>query len=152
MPARLLSIPLSLYALDQATKALVTCHLAPGARIEVVPGFFDLFHIHNTGMVWGLMRGHNAFFIAFALCALVVLAGLAFRGVFRDPWSRAGLLLLLPGIAGNLTDRLLHGHVIDFLFFHAGRFEWPAFNVADSCISLAVVCFIVASFRPDPAG
>ncbi len=66
-----------------------------------------------------------------------------------DFWRDASLALLLAGILGNLTDRLLYGHVIDFLLFDLHvRFAhpWPAFNIADSCISVAVVCFIIHSF------
>ena len=67
-----------------------------------------------------------------------------------DPWRDISLALLLAGILGNLTDRLLYGHVIDFLLFNLHiRYAdpWPAFNVADSCISIAVVLFIIHSFR-----
>jgi len=67
-----------------------------------------------------------------------------------DAWRDLSLALLLAGILGNLTDRLLHGHVIDFLLFdlHVRYADpWPAFNVADSCISIAVVLFIIHSFH-----
>jgi signal peptidase II len=70
-----------------------------------------------------------------------------------DTWRDVSLALLLAGVLGNLTDRLLYGHVIDFLLFDFGpqmpKFlhPWPAFNIADSCICIAVACFVIHSFR-----
>jgi signal peptidase II len=89
---------------------------------------------------------------------LVVLVLLVRTGP-PDRWRDISLALLLAGILGNLTDRLLYGHVIDFLLFDLGSnvpkifHPWPAFNVADSCISIAVVFFVLHSFKPkaDPA-
>jgi signal peptidase II len=81
--------------------------------------------------------------------ALVVVTVLLVRHRRPDPWRDVSLALLLAGILGNLTDRLLYGHVIDFLLFNLHvRYAdpWPAFNVADSCISIAVVLFIIHSF------
>jgi signal peptidase II len=103
----------------------------------------------------------NTFFIGISCVALAVVVFLLSRPEPRDPWRRVALGLLLAGILGNLTDRLLHGHVIDFLLFNLHvRFAdpWPAFNVADSCICIAVACFMVYSFRDsrqrgaEPAG
>ena len=72
---------------------------------------------------------------------------------FAAAWPRAGFALLLPGILGNLTDRIAHGHVVDFLLFDLHvplAHPWPAFNVADSCICVAVFCFLIGSWR-DPS-
>ena len=117
---------------------------------DVIPGFFTLVHVTNTGAAFGSFRNNNGFFIALSCVALVVVAILLLRPEPRDPWRRVALGLLMAGVLGNLTDRLLHGHVIDFLLFNLHvRFAdpWPAFNVADSCICIAVVCFMVYSFR-----
>ena len=80
----------------------------------------------------------------------MIVLGLLLRAQARDRWRDVSLALLLAGILGNLTDRLLYGHVIDFLLFDLHipyAHPWPAFNVADSCISVAVVLFIIHSFR-----
>ena len=80
---------------------------------------------------------------------MVIVTVLLVRHWRSDPWRDVSLALLLAGILGNLTDRLLYGHVIDFLLFNLHiRYAdpWPAFNVADSCISIAVVLFIIHSF------
>ncbi len=148
----LLALTLPLYALDQLTKHLVLRFIDPYGRPTVVipPDIFELVHVTNTGAAFGSFRNNNTFFVILSCVALVIVTVLLFRREPRDPWRRVALGLLLAGILGNLTDRLLHGHVIDFLLFHLHiRFAnpWPAFNVADSCICLAVVCFMVYSFR-----
>ena len=107
-------------------------------------------HVTNTGAAFGSFRNNNGFFIALSCIALVVVTVLLMRKEPRDPWRRFALGLLLAGVLGNLTDRLLHGHVIDFLLFDLHlpfAHPWPAFNVADSCICIAVVCFMIYSFR-----
>ena len=144
----LLTVPL--YALDQITKHLVLRFIDPSDPQNLIPGFFALVHVTNTGAAFGSFRNNNGFFIALSCVALVVVTVLILRREPRDPWRRVALGLLMAGVLGNLTDRLLHGHVIDFLLFDLHlpfANPWPAFNVADSCICIAVVCFMVYSFR-----
>ncbi len=115
----------------------------------MISNFFQLVNVTNTGAAFGSFRNNNTFFIAISFLAFFVVLALLVRRRSRDVWRDVSLALLLAGILGNLTDRLLYGHVIDFLLFDLHvRFAhpWPAFNVADSCISIAVVCFIIHSF------
>ena len=145
-----LFLTLPLYALDQITKYLVLRFIDPYQPRTIVHGFFDLVHVTNSGAAFGSFRNNNGFFIALSCIALVVVTLLLMRKEPHDPWRRVALGFLLAGVLGNLTDRLLHGHVIDFLLFNLHiRFAdpWPAFNVADSCICIAVVCFMIYSFR-----
>ena len=150
LPVLLAAVVLPLYALDQVTKYLVSTRLALYDDRVVVPGFFSLVYWINKGAAFGIFENRYAFFLALSSVALVVLAVLYRQGVFDDPLPRAGFALLIPGILGNLTDRLAHGHVIDFLLFDLhvpGAHPWPAFNVADSCICVAVGLFLLGSFR-----
>ena len=143
-------LTLPLYALDQITKHLVLRFIDPFQPRAVIPNFFELVHVTNTGAAFGSFRNNNTFFVVLSCVALLIVSYLLTRKEPRDPWRRIALALLLAGILGNLTDRLLHGHVIDFLLLNLHvRFAdpWPAFNVADSCICIAVVCFMVYSFR-----
>ncbi len=144
----LLAVALPLYALDQATKLWIVQHFAFHEQRTVIPDFFDLCYFGNTGAAFSAFTGNNAFFIGLSLVALVGLVFFYLRGAFADRFSRWGVALLLAGILGNLTDRFLHGHVVDFLLFDLHvRFAnpWPAFNVADSCICTATGLFILAA-------
>ncbi|HEY3663983.1 MAG TPA: signal peptidase II [Chthoniobacterales bacterium] len=148
-------LTLPLYALDQLTKLFVLRFIDPTERHIVVSNFFELVHVTNSGAAFGSFRNNNGFFIALSCIALVVVIFLLTRKEPGDPWRRIALGLLLAGILGNLTDRLLHGHVIDFLLFNLHvpfANPWPAFNVADSCICVAVFCFMVYSFRDSNRG
>jgi signal peptidase II len=153
-----LFLSLPLYALDQFTKFLVLRFIPPNRSLALIPTFFDLVHVTNTGAAFGSFKNNNGFFIALSCLALVVVFAMLLRRGPIDPWRNIALGLLLAGILGNLTDRLVHGHVIDFLLFdfglHVPKFlhPWPAFNVADSCICIAVVCFIIYSFRQERTG
>jgi len=146
----LLVLALPLYLLDQLTKFLVLAHIPTHVTIEVIPGFFNLVQVHNTGAAFGMLKDNNAFFIILAAVALIVLAVMARRGCFLDKPTRVGAALLTSGVIGNLTDRILHGHVIDFLDVILPWYgHWPAFNVADSCICIAAVLFLVSGFTPE---
>jgi signal peptidase II len=144
-----LTIPF--YALDQLTKWLVLRSINPNEPHVVIRNFFELVHVTNTGAAFGSFKGNNLFFIVLGSVALLIILPLLLRRHKPDAWRDISLALLLAGVLGNLTDRLLHGHVIDFLLFDLHiplAHPWPAFNVADSCICVAVVCFVVQSFKP----
>jgi signal peptidase II len=144
-----LSLPL--YALDQLTKHWVLRHIDADSPRIVIPNWFDLVYVTNNGAAFGSFRNNNAFFIALSSVALIAVASLLLRKRSRkDAWRDGSLALLLAGVLGNLTDRLAHGHVVDFLLFDLHvplAHPWPAFNVADSCICVAVACFIIHSLR-----
>ncbi len=143
-----LSLPL--YALDQVTKYYVLRLIKPDEPRVVIAGWFDLVNITNTGAAFGSFKNNNTFFIVISGLALLFVVALLVRRRSWDIWRDVSLALLAAGVLGNLTDRLLYGHVIDFLLFDLHfpyAHPWPAFNVADSCISIAVVCFVIHSFR-----
>ena len=154
-------VSLPLYAIDRLTKYWVLHSIDPDQPRVVVPDFFHLVNITNTGAAFGSFKNNNVFFIAIScvalLVALVLLVGHRHKSPkslwwTRDMWRDLSLALLLAGVLGNLTDRLLYGHVIDFLLFDLHvpfAHPWPAFNVADSCICIAVVFFIIHSFRQE---
>ena len=150
----ILFLSLPLYALDQLTKHWVVRSIGPYDARIVVPDFFHLVNVTNDGAAFGSFKGNNTFFLVISIIALVIVTVLLVRPRRSDPWRDISLALLLAGILGNLTDRLVYGHVIDFLLFNLHiRYAdpWPAFNVADSCISVAVVLFIIHSFGKEKA-
>jgi signal peptidase II len=144
---KLLSTAAPLYLLDQLTKFLVLRNLERGESHTIIPGFFDLVHVTNTGAAFGSFKENNIFFVVLSIATMLLLLILFLRGFFRPRWSCVALALLFAGIAGNLTDRLMHGHVIDFLDFYIGTAHWPAFNVADSCICAAAGIFVIESLN-----
>lgn len=159
----LAAIALPLYALDQATKWWIVRHLVlshewppmdPDAHIAVIPDWFHFVYWANTGAAFSILRDNNWFFVVLSLLTLAGLLIASARGVFSDRLSRCGVGLLIAGILGNVTDRLVHHHVVDFLLvdLHV-RFAdpWPAFNVADSCICIAVGLFILGTLREEKA-
>jgi signal peptidase II len=145
----LLFLTLPLYVADQATKWLVLQNVGMDEVIQIVPGVLDFVHVHNTGAAFGMLKDSNAFFIVLAITALIVVGVLAWRGGFAGLPAKIGAALLVSGILGNLTDRLLHGYVVDFLDVILPWYgHWPAFNIADSCICVAAGLFILEGFLP----
>lgn len=145
----LLSLPL--YALDQITKWLVLRLVHTDDIHVIITDFFAIVNVTNDGAAFGSFKNNNTFFIILSCVAFVFVFALLLRRTRnRDPLRDISLALLLAGIMGNLTDRFLHGHVIDFALFDLHvplAHPWPAFNVADSCICVAVVCFVIHSFK-----
>ena len=140
-------ITLPLYLLDQVTKWLVLRFISTDEFVPVIPGFFYLVQVHNTGAAFGMLKNNNLFFMILASVALVLVAIFARRGAFADVPSRVGAALLVSGVLGNLTDRILHGYVVDFLDLILPWYgHWPAFNVADSAICAAAALFLISGF------
>ncbi len=134
---------------DQLSKALVLARFAAGERFELAP-FFNLVLAFNKGAAFSFLAGAGGWqtplLVAFALVASVIVAVLLLRSAGRGLLC-AGLALILGGALGNLVDRLRFGHVVDFLDLHAAGWHWPAFNVADSAITVGAALLIVDGFR-----
>ncbi len=164
----LASIALPAYALDQLTKWWIfthyalrqdernralfpeiierTAHLPLDA--DVIPGWFSIVHWGNTGAAFSFLSDHPWVFIVLSIAAFIGLLVAWKKNVFTDAPSRLAVPLLLGGILGNVTDRFVHGYVVDFLLLDLHvRFAnpWPAFNVADSCIFVAAGLFVCAA-------
>ncbi len=151
-------VGLTVLVFDQFTKLLVLRYLGYAQEKVVVDGFFNLVHWGNTGAAWSLFNRYassNLYLAIFAVIALLVL--FATRHHF-DVHTRSGQLalgLIFGGIAGNLVDRFLRGHVIDFLYFYVsrrggGEIGFPAFNVADSAICVGVGLLFLLSWQREP--
>jgi len=139
---------------DQVTKAVVEGWIERGEVIRIT-GFFNLVLAYNSGAAFSFLAGAGGwqrwFFVGIASVATVVIAWLLYRhrdeGLFC-----AGLSLILGGAIGNLWDRIAIGHVVDFLDFHAAGWHWPAFNVADSGITVGAALLILDSMRRKSPG
>ena len=150
----LLTVPL--FALDQWTKWLILQRFpdygSPENLIEVIPGFFNLVHVGNTGAAWSMFAGRSILLACLAAGTLLAIYFWRHSLGLRDRLSQVSFGLLCGGIVGNLVDRLLHGHVIDFIDLHFGTYIYPTFNVADSGICIGVLLYLWHSLRaPEPS-
>ncbi|MBU2488312.1 MAG: signal peptidase II [Proteobacteria bacterium] len=153
---RLLGVVLPLLLLDQSTKALVVRMIRPYEVIPVIPGFFNLTFVCNTGGAFGLAANsapwvRTALFLGLSMAAACLVLYLFCKTPARERWFSYALCLVLAGAAGNLVDRFRLGEVVDFLQFHVRTLYWPSFNVADSAVSVGVG-ILVALFvlKKDP--
>lgn len=135
-------------ALDQITKHAVATRFALHWRRTVIPGFFDLVHVHNTGAAFGMGRNFSAgFFIAVTIAAIGLVGWMVWRLGARERAALWGLSLILSGAVGNLIDRLRFGYVVDFVEWYVGQYRWPAFNVADAAITVGAVIYALGALR-----
>jgi signal peptidase II len=143
--------------LDQATKALILMHLPLGGSVPVIPGFFDLTHVHNPGGAFGFLSAMSAevrslLFVAVSLLAVGLIVYFYWQTPPRQGVLAFGLALVFGGAVGNLVDRIRFGIVVDFLDVYIRDLHWPAFNVADSAITVGVCIFAFhLLFRKNPA-
>lgn len=136
--------------LDQLSKWVIMASITPYQDVIPLTSFFSLVHVHNTGAAFSLFADQpgwqRGFFITLALIAVGFMLHLIRRHP-GQPLFNAALALIMGGAIGNVIDRILYGHVIDFLDFYIGNWHWPAFNVADSGISLGALFLIWDSLR-----
>jgi signal peptidase II len=146
-------------ALDQATKLLVHNLMQPWTGREIVPGLFNLVHVLNKGAAWGFLDDdridwQRPLFILISLAAVALIAYMIRLTRDGDRWMIAGLGMIAGGAVGNAIDRIWLGSVIDFLDFYYNGHHWPAFNVADSALTVGAGCIIVSTLlnRKDTRG
>ena len=141
-----LLLALLVIVIDQLTKVAVLERFELGERLSVIPGFFDLTLLFNRGAAFSFLAGHDGwqrwFFILIALGASGFIIHLLMRHGHQRMFCVA-LGLILGGAIGNVIDRLIYGQVVDFLLFHQGGWYFPAFNVADSAITVGAVLLIL---------
>lgn len=152
----LLGLATVVFGLDQITKAWIAAHLpfnpyhlhGGGNDIAIIRDFFYLIHVGNTGAAWSMFAGQSVMLALLAAATLVAIYFWRHALGLRDRMAQVCFGLLSGGIVGNLVDRLVHGHVIDFLDLHFGaRYIYPTFNIADSGICIGVILFLWQSFR-----
>ncbi len=139
-------------ALDQMTKYLLVNAIPLNAGIPVIPGLFNLVHVHNTGGAFSIFAGPGYPWRQHVLIGLtvVVVAAIAYaygKTGKKDNWTRIAYVCITGGAIGNLIDRIRLGEVIDFLDVYVGKWRWPAFNVADAAISTGAVMLLISLIR-----
>jgi signal peptidase II len=154
MPKRPLLIALAVLLLDRITKWAIAQTIPLEDAINIIPGFFRLTHLENTGAAFSLFADstspfRTALLIAFSVAALAVISFLLWKdhSVFHS--GTLALSLILGGAIGNLWDRVSDGKVTDFLDFYIGVHHWPPFNVADSAIVIGALLLFLRMLRKD---
>jgi len=144
-----LGIAIIIVLLDQVTKITMSRLLVYG-QSEVITPYFNLVMVYNQGAAFSFLANSGGwqrwFFSGLAFVVSLVIIWMLWKNASQRLfcWS---LSLILGGAVGNLIDRLIYGHVIDFLDFHIGTLHWPAFNVADSAITLGAALFVLDELR-----
>ena len=147
--ARWLAIALALVLADQVSKQFVLIALAPGERIPLIPGFFDLTLLFNRGAAFSFLASASGwqrwFFIAVGVGATILITWLLVRHGGQRLFATA-LSLILGGAVGNVIDRIEHGYVVDFIHVHWQQVYFPAFNIADSAITIGAILLLWDAF------
>jgi signal peptidase II len=131
---------------DQLSKLFIVENLYMGERINILP-FFNLVHVRNKGVTFGLLSG-NLQPIVFVILSLIVV-GFLIDYARKNKNYRPFLSLIVGGAIGNIIDRIAYGSVIDFLDFYLGKHHWPAFNIADSAIVIGVFVLFFISYSEE---
>ena len=146
---KLYLISLFVFLLDILSKNFIQNKIMYGEQVEIT-SFLSLVHFQNTGAAFSFLSDQGGwqryFLIAISLLAVLYIPWLI-NQYKKNILIVIGLLLILGGAIGNLYDRISYGYVIDFIYLHFAEFYWPAFNVADSAISVGVLLFLYGSFK-----
>jgi signal peptidase II len=134
--------------LDQASKLLVRTHIQIYQSIMVIPGFFNITDVRNPGGAFGFMAAGSQgirllLFVGVSAIAMALIVYFYRQTPKSHPYLSAALAMIFGGAVGNLIDRLRFGAVVDFLDVHVGVYHWPAFNLADSAITVGIAIFIL---------
>ena len=144
---KLMMVSGTIIVADQISKMIILRSIPLYETIPVIPGFFNMTHIHNPGGAFGFMAGQgpevrSLLFLAMSSLAAVVVVFFYLRTPAAYSWLSTALLLIFGGAIGNMIDRFRFGEVVDFLDFYAGGYHWPAFNVADSGITVGMAILV----------
>ncbi len=148
-------IPLLIIGSDQLTKSLISHKFSLGEIDPIIPGFFNLTLAHNYGAAFGLFSGlpsgyrETALLVA-TLFAIGILIFIARSPHGKQPLTKLSVSLVLSGAIGNIIDRVYYGYVVDFLDIYINSYHWPAFNIADSAISVGVAILILFTKSEEP--
>lgn len=144
---KLLFITALIVSLDQVTKIVVAKNMVLYETIQVIPGFFNLTYLHNAGGAFGFLADQSQLirilvFLVFSVLAVCVIFYFYHHTPMKQKILSTGLALIFSGAIGNLIDRIRMGTVVDFLVFYIDSYSWPAFNVADSAITVGMIIFL----------
>jgi signal peptidase II len=146
---RKLLIGLCIILIDQLSKSWVEKNI-PFTEYFEINNFFKIVHFQNTGAAFSFLDSasgwQNNFFILLTLAILTYLINL-YRQNISSPYGSISIMLIMSGAIGNLIDRFSNGHVTDFIYLHINEYYWPAFNVADSAITIGAIIYLLGLLK-----
>ena len=150
----LLLIIVGMVFLDQATKLYIDSNMELHQSIQVIKNFFQITYIRNSGAAFGILSGFKSpwltlFFVLISVVAIGIIMFYYYKTPENQRLTLVSFALIMSGAIGNFIDRVFYGEVIDFLYFHWYQHYWPAFNVADSCITIGVSLLLWNMFFPE---
>jgi len=148
------ALVLALLVLDRWTKSIIHSQFDVNQSISVIDGFFNITYVRNTGVAFGIFSSisspaKSVLLSIFAAAAAAVVVVYSVKSPVRNRLLQVALAMILGGALGNLYDRLTLGYVIDFIELYAGSYSWPAFNVADSAVSVGICLLALEIFRDE---
>lgn len=141
MKLKYILVLIAILAIDQISKFAITSNMDLMQSIKIIPGFFNITYLQNTGAAWSMFEGRMIFFYIITIVALCVMVYFYRSTEHQDALSKFGIISMIAGTLGNFIDRLAFQYVRDFLDFNIFGYEFPVFNVADMalCIGVALV-------------
>lgn len=131
---------------DQYTKLLVATYIPLNERLEVIPNFFNITHVRNTGAAWSLFEGQRSIFIIITVIAVIYFFYLLIKDKNKPFIYKVCYILVISGAIGNFIDRFINSYVIDFLSFRLfGFYDFPVFNIADCFLTIGFIIYIILS-------
>ncbi len=150
--ALLFAVPAVLVAADQFTKSLIVQKMILFQSVTIIPGVLDITSVRNRGAAFGILANASEqtrswLLVGVSALAVVLLTVFFLKTHAHEKLARVAAALVIGGAIGNLIDRIRMGEVVDFIDIHAGPYHWPAFNIADSAITVGICLFLWASWR-----
>jgi signal peptidase II len=142
----------AVFVLDRLSKWIIEQRVSFFDNYKVIPGFFDIVRSQNRGVAFGIFNDSTSewrttLLVVASMAAVVLVSVMLWNARRMDRWSIWGFALILGGAAGNVFDRMVWGHVTDFLLLYVGEYQWPTFNVADSAIVVGSCLLLVDLLR-----
>lgn len=146
---KIYSICVGVLFIDQIVKAIVTLKMKLHQSIAIIPNFFDLYYVQNTGAAFSILKDMRYLLIGFAIVVFFAIQRYISKTKIQNKLEIISLGLLMGGLVGNLIDRLLYGYVIDYLSFHIFNYDFPIFNIADIGIVVGIGLLILSMIKQE---
>lgn len=143
------SVACVLLIIDQLVKLLIRSKMSLMDEFVIIPHFFSLYYVENTGAAFSLFSGATIILIVLGICVLAFLHLYVLSDEVMNKWKKIGLGMVIGGIIGNLVDRILYSTVIDYLSFDFWGYSFPIFNIADIGITIGFLILVIDIFRGD---